>query len=70
MVWWHVLGLIILAKVLGKKLKKWADDPDVKREFGELIEAIDKAYADRKISFEEILEVIREAKDVLREILE
>lgn len=69
MLWWHVLLVVVLGKVIGKKLKQWADDPDVKREFGELVKTIDDAYADDRLSIEEILNIVKEAKDVLREIL-
>jgi len=69
MIWWHILLTVILAKVIGKKLKKWADDPDVKKEFGELVKAINDAYADNRLSIKEILSIIKEAKDVLTVIL-
>lgn len=69
MLWWHVLLVILLGKVIGKKLKRWADNPEVKKEFGELVKAIDDAYADNRLSIVEILKIVKEAQDVLRETL-
>lgn len=66
--WWTILLVVVIAKVLGKKLGEWAKDEDVKREWSELIQTIDEAYRDGHISIQEILEIGKEAKDVIREI--
>lgn len=66
--WWMILLVAVIAKVLGKKLGEWAKDEDVKREWSELVQAIDEAYRDGKITIEEILNIGKEAKDVIREI--
>ena len=66
--WWTILLVAVIAKVLGKKLGEWAKDEDVKREWSELVQAIDEAYRDGHISIEEILNIGKEAKDVIIEI--
>jgi len=66
--WWMILLVAVIAKALGKKLGEWAKDEDVKREWSELVQAIDEAYQDGRISIEEILNIGKEAKDVIREI--
>ena len=63
-----ILLVAVIAKALGKKLGEWAKDEDVKREWSELVQAIDEAYQDGRISIEEILNIGKEAKDVIREI--
>lgn len=69
MIGWILLAAVI-AKVLGKKLQEWADDPDVRKEWAELIETIDDAYKDGKITLPEIARIAKEAADVVKEILE
>jgi len=66
--WWMILLVAVIAKALGKKLGEWAKDENVKKEWGELVQAIDEAYQDGRISIEEILNIGKEAKDVIREI--
>jgi len=66
--WWLILLAVVIGKVLGKKLGEWANDENVKKEWGELVQAIDEAYRDGKITIDEIWNIGKEAKDVIREI--
>ena len=66
--WWLILLVAVVAKTLGKKLGEWAKDENVKKEWGELVQAIDEAYRDGKITIDEIWNIGKEAKDVIREI--
>lgn len=66
--WWLILIAVVLGKVFGKKLGEWANDEKVKKEWGELVKTIDDAYADNRISLEEIWQIGKEAKDVIDEI--
>ncbi len=69
MLWWHILLVAIAARYAGKQIAKWLDIPLIKKEFVELIEVIEKAREDRKITVEEIPGIIEEAVDVVKAIL-
>lgn len=69
MVLWHVILAIVLAKIAGKKIKQWLESPDVKKEFIELVEIIEKALEDGKITIDEVPDILKEAIDVVKVIL-
>lgn len=69
MILWHMLVAIILAKIAGKKIKEWLERPDVKKEFIELVEVIEKALEDGKITIDEIPDILKEAIDVIKVII-
>lgn len=67
--WWLILIAVVLGKVFGKKLGEWADNEKVKKEWGELVLAINDGYADGRLTIDEIWKIGKEAKDVIDEIL-
>ena len=69
LLWWHVLLVAIAARYAGKRIAKWLDIPLIKKEFVELIEVIEKAREDGKITVEEIPIIVKEAVDVVKAIL-
>jgi len=69
MLWWHVLLAIAAAVYGGKKIVKWLENPAIKKEFVELLEVIEEARRDGKITVDEIPRIMKEAVDVVRAVI-
>lgn len=66
---WYVLLLLGIGFLLRKSIKKWLEDVQVKAAFKAFIRAIDEAYADGRLTLEEICEILEKAKKLVELLL-
>jgi len=67
---WYVLILLGLGYLFRKKIKKWLTDIEVRKAFEAFIIAIDDAFADDRLTLEEICEILKKAKTLVDLLLE